>query len=644
MTLSLRSYQEQALEAEARHRAEHLDETRLAIVMATGLGKTIVMAERAKRFMIDELRATRLGGERELQPQGRVLILVHTDELAQQAEAKVRLVVQGDGTEITVGVVKADRDETDADIIIGSIQTLLNPERRQRITDVGLVIVDECELYAAPQWSDVLRHFGCLPDCTHPHPETSLDSLGGHCLDCMDTGFTHAPIPLLGFTATLERSDGLGLGHIWQNVVFSRDISWGVRHGYLVQPIGHRLEIDPTNLNSPRSDLDGPFSPNVEKLDQQLIEAMAPEKIVEKWMELAGNYCHECREAMDALPAGTSAVPSYCPNAECGVNAGSRPTIAFMPLVRSAMALRDAFIAQGVLAAVVWGDMPGDLRKQTLKAYDSGEIEVLVNAMVLTRGFDAPKTSCVIIGRPTKSRNLGIQMAGRGLRPVPGIPVEEQDCILIYVQDATTDLFTHADLSDRPVDRRAEGALTVMEDAYDLGKELDEANRQKLWTGRVDAREFDPLVQRSSKVWRHTEHGTPFLPISTDGEYVFIVGTSVFVRERDPASPTDRMWTHRLHKDLPDLELAMTIAEDEAQERGGDLGRLLADKNRAWRKDVPSTDMQMLAERLGLKAELDKIMFSKAAGKAGKVSDLISKVQATRALEPMVKRIKEMTS
>jgi superfamily II DNA or RNA helicase len=594
MTVRLRLYQIQALEAEARHRAEHPDETRLAIVMATGLGKTIIMAERARRFLAEQYDCDHAGRDEHgcwdchntglTAPLQRVLLLVHTDELASQAEAKVKLLAR----DHKVGVVKADRDEIGADIVIASVQTLLQPGRRERITDVGLVLVDECELYAAPQWKDILRYYGCFPTPI-PHP-----------MDSFPAFVNKGPLtPALGFTATLERGDGQGLGGIWQNVCFSRDISWGVRHGYLVQPIGHRLEID---LGAGH-----PLSTDAIDQDWQLIEAMAPEKIVEKWLELAKD----------------------------------RPTIAFMPLVRSARMLALCFNDAGIPAAVVYGDMPTWERRQVLADYESGKIVVMVNAMVLTRGFDAPKTSAVIIGRPTKSRNLGIQMAGRGLRPVPGIPVEEQNCILIYVQDATSDLFTHADLSDKPMDRKAVGSLTALEDAYDLGKELDEANRQALWTGQVDAKEFDPLVARSSKVWRHTKHGTPFLPISKDGEYVFVVGTSVWTLV--DVDGQQRM-AKRLHKDLPDLELALSVAEDEAQERGGDLGRLLADKGRAWRKDRPSTDMQMFAERLGLKAELDKIMFSKQGGKAGRLSDLISQVQATRALEPMVKRIKEVTA
>src|SRR6187455_997710 len=105
--IHLREYQQQALTARAEAPAE---ENRQAIVMATGLGKTITF-----------------GAEAAAKP-GRSLILVHTDELAQQAEAKVRLMAPGRH----VGVVKAERNEVNAEIIIGSVQTLANPDRRRK--------------------------------------------------------------------------------------------------------------------------------------------------------------------------------------------------------------------------------------------------------------------------------------------------------------------------------------------------------------------------------------------------------------------------------------------------------------------------------------------------------------------------------
>lgn len=638
VVIHLREYQEQALEAERLHRIEHPEESRLAIVIATGLGKTIIMAERARRFLNKgyDTPAHPLGN-------GRVLILVHTDELASQAEAKVRLVA---GQQIpglhqepwTVGVVKAGRNEVDADIIIGSVQTLANPTRRQQITDVGLVLVDECHHATANSYQAIMRHFGCLP---------AFDGTQIRRNDGYPVG---GPIPALGFTATLERGDGQGLGEVWQNVCFTRDISWGVRKGYLVQPVGHRLEIVPGGYDCPRPEYmfkvqDGRFAHTLEAQDEQLVDSMAPEKIVEKWLEIAAGLCEECLDALNHVEP--KCMPSYCPNGWCGVNRREkvRPTVAFMPLVRSAGMLADAFSAAGISARVIYGELPEKIRRAYLAMYEAGELQVLVNAMVLTEGWDSPRTKCVIIGRPTKSRPLFVQMAGRGLRPVPGVPVEDQECILLCVADSTDDLCTVADLSDRKLDRRAQGALTAMEDQWDLVKQAGiEPDPATYWTGRVDVREFDPLVTRSSKVWRTTEHGTPFLPISKDGEYVFIVGTSVFVRTIDFISSmtaaSARFRTARLHKDLPDLELAMAVAEDEAQERGGDLGRLLADKARPWRKQVPSAEMIAKAHRAGLERELRKIMESKAGGKAGRLSDLISKKMATRALEPVVEKIK----
>jgi superfamily II DNA or RNA helicase len=568
-------YQEQALQAEAQHRAEHPEETRLAIVMATGLGKGQIIAFRAVRAVEEAFFHTGTCGK-----QGRVLILTHTEELVADLAARCKLIAGQSDFPITVGIVKAEMDEVDADIVIGSVATLANPARRQKIHDVGLLIVDECHHAVADSYQAIMRHFGCF-DWEY------AEHLNGGC--------SSPPVPALGFTATLERGDGQGLGQIWQDVCFTRDISWGVRHGYLVQPIGHRLEI--TDVN---------FVDAAAQQDIQLMEVLAPEKIVEKWLELAKG----------------------------------RPTVAFMPLVRSARMLSLCFYDAGVKTGVIHGAMPDWERRETLADYEAGRIQVICNAMVLTEGWDSPRTKCVIVGRPTKKRTLGIQMAGRGLRRIPGIPVEEQNCILIYVQDATSDLFSHADLSDRPLDRKAEGALTAMEDQWDIGKELDEQEQARLWTGRVDVREFDPLVARSSKVWRATKHGTPFLPIGKEGQYVFLVGTSVFVRE--PVSRT-RYRVASLHRDLPDLELALSVAEDEAQERGGDLGRLLADRGRAWRKAVPSEEMKAHAIRLGLEADLARILADRAGGKAGKLSDLIGIVEATRALEPMVAKIKEVT-
>ena len=94
---------------------------------------------------------------------------------------------------------------------------------------------------------------------------------------------------------------------------------------------------------------------------------------------------------------------------------------------------------------------------------------------------------------------------------------------------------------------------------------------------------------------------------------------------------------------VPDQELAFSLAEDEAAERGGDVNALLADRTRAWRKQVPKPGSPMLAyaSRLGLDSEVARIMDAPAGGKAGKVSDLIRRVEASRSIDKAAEQIKE---
>lgn len=60
-------------------------------------------------------------------------------------------------------------------------------------------------------------------------------------------------------------------------------------------------------------------------------------------------------------------------------------------------------------------------RREIIKWYleddrQEPQIRILCNFGILTTGFDAPRTSAVLIGRPTTSLVLYSQMVGRGLR------------------------------------------------------------------------------------------------------------------------------------------------------------------------------------------------------------------------------------
>lgn len=193
-TLSLRDYQEEALEALAG--GWHGDEQRLAVVLPTGVGKTVIMAHLAHRHRRD-----------------RVLILVHRDELIQQTVDKLK---KKDRT-LSVGIVRGKQNEGGAAVVVASIQTVSRSNRLSQIGKFGVIIVDECHRSASESYKFVLHELGA---------------------------FVPWGPKVAGFTATMSRGDRLGLGDVWEDVAYSRGIKWFIDRGYLVRPIGKTVVTD----------------------------------------------------------------------------------------------------------------------------------------------------------------------------------------------------------------------------------------------------------------------------------------------------------------------------------------------------------------------------------------------------------------
>lgn len=584
----LRPYQRQALDAFWDELSP--DVNRVAIEMATGLGKTVTFAA-----AIDEwLGAGTVGHPRvKNSEQSRALVLVHTDELVRQAVAKIQAVVQG---RWTVGVVKAGRNEVDKDIIVASVQTLATPGRREQITDVGFIVVDECHHAVAATYRNILWHYGAEHTCPSFVP----------CKTCAG----QALIPVLGVSATLARTDGQGLGGIWQAMPFSRSLPWGIRQGFLIDLVPYTITIP--GLDASASD---------SALDTMLTDSIAPEAVVDAWFSRAVDW---------NLPGDQDGQPS---------------TVLFAPLVKSAQAFADAFNAAGVKAEVVSGAMTDAANQAVLARYEAGTTTVICNAMKLTEGWDSPRTMCVIVARPTQSVPLFVQMVGRGVRPwldSEAPPREEQRCVLLCVQGTVQQVATVADLSENVGQVQDGVSFLDQEDIWNLGQDIEPGTAT--YSGPVRVEQWDAMVQASSKAWKHTAGGVPFLPTAKRGQgYVFCIQAGeewqVWSREQSAPHPTPALVQRRAT--APDLELAMALAEDIAQDLGGDIGALLADKTRAWRKDMPSEKLTGHALRLGLGPEMAKILSQRAAGKAGKLSDLIAKVEASRVLDRVAEKIKE---
>ncbi|MEU2859897.1 DEAD/DEAH box helicase [Streptomyces mirabilis] len=335
-TLPLRPYQRAAIDAV--YNAINNGCTRPAVLLPTGAGKTVVFSHLAAEQHARGIRT---------------LVIAHTGELITQAANKIRAVAPG----LNVGIVKAELDEhQDADVVIGSVQTLARPHRREALSDVGLVVVDEAHHAAADTYMEVLGHFRCLD--------------------------TEQPTPCVGFTATMHRQDG-GLSEVWQDIVYKRDILEMIADRHLVNVRGKAVRVAGLDLDAVKTS-HGDLQDN--QLAQALDESNAAGVVADAYLAFAAD----------------------------------RPGIVFTPTVATAKTMAEVMTARGIRTAAVWGDMPKDERAATLKAYADGDIQVLANAMLLTEGFDAPWASCAVIARPTKSPGLYVQMVGRVLRPWPG--------------------------------------------------------------------------------------------------------------------------------------------------------------------------------------------------------------------------------
>lgn len=311
----------------------------MAGVLPTGGGKTTTFVDLAERKIAE------WSGRR------RVVVMAHRTELIEQAAARVKL-----HTDLAVGIVKAERNQTRAPIVVASVQSLARGRRAQMIADVGLVVVDECHRAAARTYVQALEAFGAYRDG---------GALG------------------LGVTATLSRTDRLSLGAVWQSVVEGPTIMEGMRDGWLVRAHGLLVRVEDLSFKGVRVSA-GDYRAG--DLGEALIDSLAPTRIAEAYRE----------------------------------HAADRKGIVFTPTVAAAEVVCAALVTEGFVAEVVHGGTPAAERAAIVARYRAGDTQILVNCMVFTEGTDLPDTSCIVIARPTKSNGLYIQMVGRGLRTAPG--------------------------------------------------------------------------------------------------------------------------------------------------------------------------------------------------------------------------------
>jgi ribonuclease E len=97
----------------------------------------------------------------------------------------------------------------------------------------------------------------------------------------------------------------------------------------------------------------------------------------------------------------------------------STPGVVYAAGVEHAYNLAQEFRAAGLKAEAVSGRTPPVKLAEVLAAYERGEIDVLINAMLLAEGWNSPRATVVMHLAPTASRRVYQQRIGRIMRIHP---------------------------------------------------------------------------------------------------------------------------------------------------------------------------------------------------------------------------------
>jgi hypothetical protein len=135
------------------------------------------------------------------------------------------------------------------------------------------------------------------------------------------------------------------------------------------------------------------------------------------------------------------------------------PGIVYAAGVRHAYNVAQAFRDIGIKAQAVSGETPKRQLARILADFESGKIDVLVNAMLLAEGWNSPRATLCMHLAPTASKRVYQQRVGRVTRRHPG---KEAGIVVDFVHPATKHddpVVTLHSLLDRDVYRG--GAIVV---------------------------------------------------------------------------------------------------------------------------------------------------------------------------------------
>ncbi|KAJ3479603.1 hypothetical protein NLI96_g8938 [Meripilus lineatus] len=363
----LRPYQESCLEACTD--ALTSGASRIGVSLPTGSGKTTVFITLLSRILPAVAR-----------PEAhRSLVIVNSIELARQAAAQALRLYPSWSVEIEQGAKHQATGK--ADLTVATYQTLLQANRLAKFDPNFLkaVIVDEAHHAAAPSYRRILSHFHSAiknPDPTFTSP-------------------TPLSIPILGFSATFSRHDGLALGSVFERIVYHRDFLEMIKEQWLCNvrftSVRANIDLSEVTVNSSTGD----FNPT--SLAHVINTVTVNNLVVKSWLDRASTR---------------------------------RSTLVFCVNLAHVRDLTNTFRAAGIDARYIYSGTPASERAALVSGFRQGQFPVLVNCgmsnpcpvvsrdltvrqAILTEGADIPNIDCVIVARPTRSRNVFAQMVSQ---------------------------------------------------------------------------------------------------------------------------------------------------------------------------------------------------------------------------------------
>ncbi|TFY67144.1 hypothetical protein EVJ58_g1811 [Rhodofomes roseus] len=367
----LRPYQEASIDACLK--ALKSGTSRIGVSLPTGSGKTTVFIS----------LLSRIDPPPENPDARRALVVVNSVELARQAAAQAERLHPEWKVEIEQGVNYHASGEAD---LYEFSATLLREHRLAKFNPTGLkaVIVDEAHHAAAPSYLRILSHF-------HPairHPDEGFQP----------PDFKHS-IAILGFSATFSRHDGLALGSVFERIVYHRDFLEMIKEQWLCNVrftcVRANIDLSHVTINTHTGDF------NATSLSHVINTPTINKLVLQTWLDRASER---------------------------------KSTLIFCVNLAHVHNLTETFREAGIDARYIYSRTPARERRAIVESFRKGEFPVLINCAVLTEGADIPNIDCVIVARPSRSRNVFAQMIGRGMRLSP--ETGKEDCRVIDFVDS----------------------------------------------------------------------------------------------------------------------------------------------------------------------------------------------------------------